>query len=598
MIQHSQYLNVLDPIRRNFGVIDLIFMLLRVGGISMAVWYLQARTNPGQLLPWILAGFSVYSIVIALIVYRHTRLKSLLYRITAFIDLGTLLVALYSDPALSRMIAYGIYMLLILHALYSGIRFGGLLQLLAAGPYGWLIWLNRPESNLTEMIIEAGFYLLMPLLVGYLSDLNRHMIDLIRDLNRDLKKENRNKEKLLSTINRKKNIISMLYSFSNEMASVNYSRELYREIVSFAAEHMPEKRFAILIRVQARDQQHSHWRLITLYSDMAIDDPGCFGISMTGRMAAVGNTIILKEAGDAALNTCVFYPNELHSPACNQHCLFQSPELEQFRSSAKLVLPIHVHEAVFGAFVVLNNRGQKFDASEIDFFAALTNQISLTIEKVKAFQSLKKSSETDPLTGVWNRSTFMRRMETELLESRKQEAPLAFVFLDLDFFKAVNDQHGHQVGDEVLQGVAHLIESGIRAQDLVCRYGGEEFLLALPQTNGPNAVILANKLRRSIEEMTFTDRHQNPFHITITAGIAAFPADDRNLEQLIHKADIALYAGKNNGRNQTVLYDPQLRMNDEPPGDRGQQPTAKREPAGKAHGFLDALAQWLRPPQS
>jgi diguanylate cyclase (GGDEF)-like protein len=154
----------------------------------------------------------------------------------------------------------------------------------------------------------------------------------------------------------------------------------------------------------------------------------------------------------------------------------------------------------------------------------------------------------DALTGLLNRRELLERLETEVSRAQRHDQPLVIFLLDIDHFKRINDTLGHKAGDRVLQGFAAMLNGHLRKMDLCGRYGGEEFIVALPETELHKAVGLAERLRSLIEN---NDRlaHGLRLSITVSIGISAYPADGSNVAELIDAADKALYRAKNGGRN-------------------------------------------------
>jgi two-component system cell cycle response regulator len=160
---------------------------------------------------------------------------------------------------------------------------------------------------------------------------------------------------------------------------------------------------------------------------------------------------------------------------------------------------------------------------------------------------------TDQLTGLHNRRYMSRHLDTLVANARRNGRPLAFVIMDIDFFKQVNDTHGHDIGDEVLREFAERIAANVRGIDLACRYGGEEFVVAMPDTDIAFATHIAERLRQSIETTPITiSRAPNSLNITISIGIARYEGGDDTGEKLLHRADQALYQAKRSGRNRVV----------------------------------------------
>ncbi|MDE2184422.1 MAG: PleD family two-component system response regulator [Alphaproteobacteria bacterium] len=159
---------------------------------------------------------------------------------------------------------------------------------------------------------------------------------------------------------------------------------------------------------------------------------------------------------------------------------------------------------------------------------------------------------TDQLTGLHNRRYMSRHLDNLLLQSSKSGKPVAFVIMDIDFFKLVNDTHGHDVGDEVLREFSRRIAANVRGIDLACRYGGEEFVVVMPDTDVAYAYAVAERLRRSIETTPIDiSRPPDKLNITISIGIAGSGAQD-TADALLHRADQALYRAKKSGRNRVV----------------------------------------------
>ncbi len=160
---------------------------------------------------------------------------------------------------------------------------------------------------------------------------------------------------------------------------------------------------------------------------------------------------------------------------------------------------------------------------------------------------------TDQLTGLHNRRYMTSHLDNLMMQAAKSSKPLAFVIMDIDHFKAVNDTHGHDIGDEVLREFAKRLGANIRGIDLACRYGGEEFVVVMPETDASFAYSVAERLRKSIETTPIEiSRAPGKISITISIGIAAWEGENDTAEALLHRADQALYSAKRSGRNRVV----------------------------------------------
>jgi diguanylate cyclase (GGDEF)-like protein len=208
--------------------------------------------------------------------------------------------------------------------------------------------------------------------------------------------------------------------------------------------------------------------------------------------------------------------------------------------------PLIAHDAVVGLLGIAK--------TEIDpparlhrLIEALGSLLAIAIHNVQLFAQIKTESTRDPLTGCLRRVPAMEMITTELRRARRVRSCLSVIMFDLDGFKQVNDQHGHQSGDRLLADVGRLVNRQLRSSDVKCRYGGDEFLLILPETAAAGAHQVAEALRVAVGALAVNWRGQQ-LKVTASVGIATSDEQD-DTEQLIARADAALYAAKRAGRN-------------------------------------------------
>lgn len=170
----------------------------------------------------------------------------------------------------------------------------------------------------------------------------------------------------------------------------------------------------------------------------------------------------------------------------------------------------------------------------------------------EAYENLEIIATIDPLTKLLNRRQITKKLEEEQIRFERNNIAFSIIIADIDFFKKVNDAYGHNCGDFILKSVSDILKGTSRKQDSVSRWGGEEFLLLLPETNVEGAVVLAEKLRSKIENFNF-DTGEFQLKITLTFGINVYDKI-QNIDSFISKADNALYQGKQEGRNCVVVY--------------------------------------------
>lgn len=183
--------------------------------------------------------------------------------------------------------------------------------------------------------------------------------------------------------------------------------------------------------------------------------------------------------------------------------------------------------------------------------ALLKKERQLTADLNSINESLRILATMDSLTGVFNRRTILESLEKELHRSHRYEKVFGIIIMDIDFFKMINDTYGHQTGDQVLRSVCDNIRENIRVNDVIGRYGGEEFLIIMPETDNDHAAIAAEKLRSAVESMSVS---QESVHVKVTAsfGVSSYRPDD-DTKMIIARADKAVYESKKNGRNRVTV---------------------------------------------
>ena len=191
-----------------------------------------------------------------------------------------------------------------------------------------------------------------------------------------------------------------------------------------------------------------------------------------------------------------------------------------------------------------------------------------------AITSAQEAATVDRLTGVANRQALINALFTEVERASRYDRPFSVAFVDIDHFKAVNDGYGHAVGDVVLRGVAQAIRSNLRHTDMIGRYGGEEFMLLLTETNVEDGAVLTEKLRHLVQGLRFQAEGNPELAVTISIGIAGGVGQRLRVDTLVRDADAAMYSAKSLGRNQTYIF--------AEPDDDARVPRAPISAAGRA----------------
>ena len=218
--------------------------------------------------------------------------------------------------------------------------------------------------------------------------------------------------------------------------------------------------------------------------------------------------------------------------------------------------PILVKEEVKGIIHLGFMEKNAFSQEGLELVRLMAKDISIALERSLLYSQTLDLSIRDGLTGCFNRRKFDTDIVAEIAEAKSYGEPISLLMVDIDWFKQYNDFHGHPKGDTLLKQIAHVLTANVRALDTVYRYGGEEFAILLPKTDKSNALLVAHRLQARMEKKRFEGeiKSQPKKKMTISIGLASFPADASTDNELIKAADSALYKAKQAGRNQVCVF--------------------------------------------
>jgi two-component system cell cycle response regulator len=228
------------------------------------------------------------------------------------------------------------------------------------------------------------------------------------------------------------------------------------------------------------------------------------------------------------------------------------PLFQKMRSI--LVLPVDAGDSILGTLTLAAETADAYTREIRTTLQVMTNQLGTALQNAQMVRRLEELATIDGLTGLPNHRVFQEELSRQLALSNRFQNETSIILCDVDHFKSVNDTYGHPVGDMVLRGLGDVFRANVRRDtDLPARYGGEEFAVICAGTGTAGAVKLAEKIRTDLEERVFhTDMGE--FRVTLSLGVATYPQHARGKEQLVERADAALYAAKENGRNQVNVW--------------------------------------------
>lgn len=228
-----------------------------------------------------------------------------------------------------------------------------------------------------------------------------------------------------------------------------------------------------------------------------------------------------------------------------------------YKTRSIIAVPLKIKERVIGVIELINSYEElAFDDIDQSILTAIADFAAIALVNARNFDRISELVVTDDLTGLYNSRHFGQLVESEFQRAQRYQTELSLVFLDLDHLKGINDVHGHLVGSRMLSELGRLIARNIRDCDRAARYGGDEFVIILPQTGKQQALSMAEKLLDLMRSTDFFSDDNQEIRLTASFGVATYPQDGASRTELLRAADIAMYTAKDSGRNCVRGFDP------------------------------------------
>jgi len=326
--------------------------------------------------------------------------------------------------------------------------------------------------------------------------------------------------------------------------SVEQNRLAVKILHKIGANLELEEIFKILIEELMYELNCSACAILSLQGD------GTYKVKAeSGFVEKFGMTVFSTDAPTIAYitnNKKSVYSNDVRKDSLSG-CVPQESNINSL-----ICIPIVVDKKVKCILHLDSEEKDAFSREDLDFVEFLAGLISFAVERANLFERFKELSIKDGLTNSLNRRKFNMDIVNEIKRAKRYHRDLSLLMIDIDWFKKYNDFHGHTSGDSVLRELVRLIKKESRETDRLYRYGGEEFIIILPETGKLEAVGLANRLREEVQKKIFAGEElsQPKTALTISIGVSSFPDDGEGIKQLIDAADKALYTAKEKGRNQ------------------------------------------------
>lgn len=241
---------------------------------------------------------------------------------------------------------------------------------------------------------------------------------------------------------------------------------------------------------------------------------------------------------------------ELGEPAClkNIFARFDYKPLSA-QSRSLMLVPLSLHGISMGLLVAESNDENRFHDKDIQMLSIVARSAALALENAELHKRTEELTINDELTETFNYRYFVQKLQEEKRRAARYNLPLSLIMVDIDWFKKLNDSYGHEIGNLVLKRLSEIIKRCIRDVDVFCRYGGEEFVVILPQTPQVEATQIAERIRQQIEKAVIDAGKPGKLKVTVSVGVTSYPENGKSQDDLLAVADQALYRAKGEGRN-------------------------------------------------
>lgn len=336
--------------------------------------------------------------------------------------------------------------------------------------------------------------------------------------------------------------LALLYKIGQGISTTIDLQELLDRVTDLVQRHLALREFAVLLL----DDERRYLRVRAAYGfqedDHVQDMVFRVGEGISGEVARSGTMILVPDT---------------HADPRYLHYRRESRE-----RGALVSIPLEYKQEILGVVNFGRRGARSFSDSDTQLLQLVANQISIAIANARLYSQTRELAIRDDLTGLYNRRHFLEVLQVEWKRALRFRRGLAVLMIDVDHFKAFNDTHGHLYGDEVLRQIADILRRNLREVDTLARFGGEEFIALLPDTDKAGALHVGEKLRRIVDAERFPVPDSTIFQsLTISVGVSVYPDDALQIDDLIDHADVGLYEAKDGGRNRVVPY-PSLQADD------------------------------------
>lgn len=506
-----------------FSKVDEIFVANRaVTALGIAAWtaFVPENGSDIELARWLLAGFVAHLVIFYLVSHWKKLTRNLLYQATLLLDLAFITALVRATGGFGSDFYLFYYLTVSFGAFYNNLRFGVILAAVATAFY---LAANLPMLGhifFGDLGIRVSFFWFFAVAVGiisrYLKSSEERLLRALDTLNERTTELERSQVQL-----------ETMYETSRALGEIHNMEEVLDEILNIARRVMGYQACSVMLLNVKEDRLVLKARMEGGQKRIYQDPPVVNLEGLIGQVVRSGR------------------PERIFDSELDPRYV---PGLRGTR--AQMVVPMVSRGTVIGVLSAESRQVGAFLDKDQKIFTILANSAAMALENAAMHQRMEELSIIDPLTGVYNFRYFTAKLIDELKRSRRYRQPVSLIMIDIDYFKKTNDRHGHQAGNEVLRGLVAVIQRCIRDTDVLSRYGGEEFVVVLPQTDKRDAFIIGERIRSMVAETAFGNFGDYPeMHITVSIGITTWPENGYAEYDIVKVADQALYRAKGSGRN-------------------------------------------------
>ena len=500
--------------------IDVIYLLTRVMALSGIVWYTffdESNSLEGNLFYFIIGTFVVHLVIFYLAVKGRFDIK-LAYLSAIVYDLILIPTMIMQTSGINSSFYLMYYLTISVAAYVLTFWYATGFSLIATVSYLVAIFADLEYASPFDITMRFGFIWAYFLAISYASEYlrrsERRLLNLFDTLNLRT-----------SELEKSQAHLEVIYENSRILASILDTESVVREVMKIMGEILGYASYAIIFRDR---EGKFYFRARAVDGHTSLHPKQCDkeSVSLIKKVVDIGEPVSIKNVMTRQDYTVL-----------NEH------------TRSIMLVPLSSHGFTMGVLIAESNEANRFHERDQQMLSIVSRSAAMALENAELHRRTEELTINDELTATYNYRYFVQKLQEEKRRAARYMLPFSLIMVDIDWFKKLNDSYGHEVGNVVLKQLSDIIKSCIRDVDIFCRYGGEEFVVILPQTPQVEASSIAERIRQQVEEAVLLIENAGRLKITVSIGITSFPENGKSQEEILAIADQALYRAKGGGRN-------------------------------------------------